>query len=234
MKSMIALAAGLFAAGTLPSVGQSLTWNLSGNGGYGSLGNSLSFTEGGVTVKATAWGYTKTDSDNAFEAARLNQYSPTGLGVSNKHEDSSSPGHQADNEFRNDWVLFAFNSLVDVESIRVQPSPGPYDRDVTYWVGNVSSNLNLDGVTYNGLAALGFFPEQHVAGTSGSSAVDVSINSPSGGVNAILFGPKRGVATGHEVDAFKITKISATVVPEPSVALLGVLGMAGLVVRRRR
>ena len=93
MKALIALAAGLVVASALPSQGQTLTWNLGGSGGYaGSNGNTISFTESGVNVTASAWSYTKGSSDTAFESGKLGQWGP-GLGVVNREESNSSPWH---------------------------------------------------------------------------------------------------------------------------------------------
>ncbi|MBC7980430.1 MAG: PEP-CTERM sorting domain-containing protein [Armatimonadetes bacterium] len=231
MKTFIALAAGLVVASSLPLMGQSITWNLGGSGGGGTTGNTRTFTQSGVKVTAKAWSYTFGSSNSAFEAAKLGQYGP-GLGVTNNEEDGSSPFHQVDNSGQNDYILFVFDTLVDVGSLQIQPSPGPYDRDVTYWVGNIS-NSNLNSVTYSGLASLGFMSEQTDLSTSSSSSRIVAINSPAG-VNAILFGTKRGVVSGAEVDAFKVGTISATVVPEPSAAILSIVGALGFCVRRRR
>ena len=234
MKTIAARAAGLIVAASLTATAQtSLNWNLAGSGGTGTIGNSKTFTTDGVMLRATAWGYTKGSSDNAFEAARLGQWS-AGLGVTNVHEDGSSPYHQADNAFHNDWILFVFDTLVDIGSVKVQPSPGPYDRDVSYWVGNIDPALNLDGVTYAGLTALGFTAEQIVNNPAGSSAIDVAINSPASGVNALLFGPRRGTGDACDFDAFKVQSICATVVPEPSSALLSLLAACGVCIRRRR
>ncbi len=235
MKTLIALTAGLVVATSLISQGQSVTWNLGGSGGLTSTGVTRSFTVSGVKVTVGAWSYTKGSSNTALEASKLGQYSP-GLGVTNNEEDGSSPWHQLDNNYQNDYILFVFDKLVSVANVKVTASPGPYDQDVSYWLGNIS-NSNLDNVNYTGLASRGFGAEQTVDGVSTSSQRTYSINATPGGVNALLFGPRRGVITTTDkniVDAFKVNSISATVVPEPSAALLTALGALGFCLRRRR
>ncbi|MFD0895974.1 hypothetical protein KBB96_08510 [Luteolibacter ambystomatis] len=234
MKAVAALAAGLLAVACLPASAQSLTWNLTGSAGILDAGDKLIFTKNNVTVTADAWGYTRGSSDNALEAAALGQWN-VGMGVVSGTEDPAGVDHQLDNEGPDEWVLFMFSTSVQVTGVTIDPY-GVYDRDVTYWVGNVSSNLDLTGKTYADLAALGFGSEIASFSTASESARTVSITSP-GGVNAILFGAKRGEFTGDDIDRFKITAISATPltpVPEPACALLGSLGAFSLLFKRRR
>ncbi len=248
MKSLIALSSALIAASTLSSSGQNLNFALGGNAGDNvSNGNKISFTNNGVKVTASAWGYTKDSGNTAFQNAKLTQYGP-GLGILNRDEVSrgeNSPFHQVDNDTENDYILFVFDELVDVSSITVTPSPAPYDIDTSYWLGNISGSnqaagvVNLSNVTYSGLAALGFSSEQQVLGNSTSGSANIGINAPSAGVNAILFGtlnldnlPAHFSKNG--TDAYKVGHIKATVVPEPSAALLSLLGALGFCLRRRR
>jgi len=236
MKALVALASALVVVSSLPSFGQTVNWNLGGSGGYGATnGNALSFTQNGVKVTASAWGYTKDSGNTAFESGKLGQWSP-GLGVVNRDENNSSPYHQVDNNIQNDYILFVFDKLVDVTSITVTPSPSGYDTDASYWVGNISSS-NLANLTYSQLvSSLGFSAEQIAYGSIPSGSANVAINAPSSGINAILFGAQRiGSANfDSKTDAFKVGKITATVVPEPSAALLSLLGVIGICFRRRR
>lgn len=232
MKTLGALAAGLMAAACLPASGQTLAFDLTGSGGTGSTGNTLVFTQSGLTVKASAWGYTYGPSDNALEKAKLGQWD-TGLGVTNASEDGSSPGHQVDNAGPDDWVLFVFSKPVDIASITIDPY-GSYDRDVTYWVGNIDPGLNLTNKTYANLASLGFFTETSNDGTKSDSPRTVPITGDSGGVNAILFGAKKGEFSSSDQDYFKISSLCVTVVPEPSSMALAALGALGFAARRRR
>jgi len=238
MKTLTTFATGIVALLATPSQAQNIHFNLTGSGGHGSVGNTIDFSSFGVNLTASAWSYTKGNPDAAFEASKLSQYS-IGLGVINKEENGSSPYHQADNFGENDYVLFVSDTLLDFNNVKITPSPGPYDQDVSYWVGNIASNTSLENISYSGLAGLGFGSEQVVSGDSSYSSKDVSINSPLTGGNAILFGPERGLETYSKlIDAFKIQSISATLptvtVPEPSsTALLG-LGALGLLIRRKR
>ncbi|WP_411825970.1 PEP-CTERM sorting domain-containing protein [Luteolibacter sp. AS25] len=239
MKILIALAAALVVATSLSSQGQSvgdvLYYDLRGNSGNGATGAAKTFKVNGQTLAASAWSYTKGSSNSAFEASKLGQYS-TGLGVTNNEEDGSSPYHQVDNYKQNDYVLFVFDTLVDINSVVIDPA-GKYDRDVSYWVGNIDSS-NLDGLTYvgtNGLGTVGFESEVIDMSSRSSSARTVDIKSYSQPVNAILFGTESGLDSGDYLDAFKIKSIKATVaVPEPSSALLSALGVFALCFRRKR
>ena len=241
MKTLLALTAALVVISSLASQGQTVTWSLGGSAGYASSnGNTLSFTQSGVKVTASAWGYTKGSGNTAFESGKLGQWDPQGLGVVNRDEKSESPWHQVDNYTENDYILFVFDKLVDVTSIKVTPSPSGYDTDASYWVGKISSS-NLADKTYTGLtglASLGFSAEQIAYGTTPSSggSANIAIDAPSSGINAILIGAQRIGSANFDknTDAFKIGMITATVVPEPSAALLTVIGALGFCLRRRR
>lgn len=245
MKILLALTAGLVVASSSPIFGQSITWDLGGSGGYASSnGNTISVTQNGVKVTASAWGYTKGSSNTAFESGKLGQWSP-GLGIVNRDENNSSPYHQVDNDTQNDYILFVFDELVDISSIKVTPSPSGYDVDSSYWLGNISNanqasgKVDLSNVTYSGLSSLGFSNEQIVFGSSTYGSADIAINAPSTGVNAILFGTLNQESFPsywkNSTDAYKVGAITGMkAVPEPSAALLSLLGALGFVLRRRR
>ena len=220
-----------------------ITWDFGGSGGLRPDGASLSFTSEGVTVTATGWNYYATTTRLAtegFKDASLFQ-GGGGLGVCADSEVSAclekrSGDYQVDNYGHDDYVMFVFSAPTDQFTVRIDPesntTPLGWDRDVSYWLGNVSdpSSFNLTDVTYTGLTNLGF-SSGYSNGTQSNDYRDVSIFSPTS-VNVLIFGAKRGGEYDLS-DRFMITSVSS--VPEPSSMLLLVLGVSliGLVSMRR-
>lgn len=225
-----------------------ITFDFTGGSGVTGLasGTTISFTVGAVTLKATAWGLTASNSTK-FESAQLSKYAGAGLGlgVCNTAEglNCSDPAHQVDNDSQYELVLFQFTTPVDPLSVTIKPydnaANGGWDRDVTYWVGNLAANYDLTGKTLADLtAALGL----NLTRTDDPSTVSTSsraVNITSGYVNSLLFGPRAsGNNPDGNIDRFKIN--SATIdlgtgaegqssVPEPATMLLvgGALALAG-------
>jgi hypothetical protein len=208
------------------------TGSQGGATGEGSVGNVRTFTSGGVTVSVSGWSYTydvAPGTDNALGQAALGRWS-SGLGVCNVTETPcSSPDHQVDNVGIDDWVLFVFSAPVDITTVRIDPY-GTFDRDVSYYVGNVSTPLSLTGVNYAGLTALGFSSVLYSSEATASDAYrDVSIAG--GTVNALLLG---GYRASDQDDYFKIRSLSADYrVPEPATAVMMLMGIAAIGARRR-
>jgi hypothetical protein len=246
-----------------PAMAETITFNWTGSTSYGTFGNSrsLTVTQGTETVKvtATAWSYTYGSSDNAFAQAALGTYG-AGLGVCNSSEtgfveptgsNCASPEHAIGNTYPNlyngdDFVLFLFSRpdgtplAVDPTSVVVDPFGVTYDTDVSYWLGNVGSSLNLSGKTYADLASLGFGSQVDNFADPSSSQRTVSI-PPVGGpfYNALLFGAQ--IEPGGGEDYFKLRSLTISTapppppsVPEPVTLVLMGLGMAGLQQYRRR
>lgn len=209
-----------------------IIWNFTGSGSEGSVGNERTFTAGGITVTANAWSY-----GTSFQEARLGQWS-TGVAVCGVPESCSNPAHQVDNVGQHEFVLFHFDAPVDPLTVRIDPY-GTFDRDVSYWVGNVGSSIDgfLTGKEYGNLEGLGFIATRFDSdGTVSSSSRDVSINGPSS-VNALLFGAQHFEANDAYADRFKITKVSGNAVPVPGTLLMFGVGFAlfiGWHVRSRR
>jgi hypothetical protein len=237
-KHLSCVLAGIFAAsilvGAQPALADPLTFDFTGaQGGPRGMpaapGNVRTFTAGGVTLSVSSWGYTFGALDDALETARLGRWS-TGLGSCNAGEvPCSSPIHQVDNEGADDWLLFLFSEPVDISTVTADPH-GVWDRDVSYYVGNVGSSLDLTGIGYAGLAALGFGPLFLDASTPSGAARDVAIAG--GLVNALLLGGY----PGETDDLFKVRGLSADTisVPEAGSLLLFLAGATTLVGSRLR
>jgi hypothetical protein len=237
MPKRIALATLLLFAAMVPAAGAdpvtfTFTGSQGGSMGEGSIGNVRTFTSGGITLSVTAWAYTydlKPGTDNALGAAAVGRWD-TGLGACNTTEmPCSSPSHQVDNVGVDDWLLFVFSAPIDISSVRIDPY-GNYDRDVSYYVGNVTTPLNLTGKTYSALDELGFSALYSNEASAGDGYRDVAISG--GYVNALLLG---GYKNSDQDDYFKVKSVTGqTRVPEPSTLLLMLSGSGAVALFRQR
>ncbi|MEO7386066.1 MAG: hypothetical protein ABIX37_03910 [Gammaproteobacteria bacterium] len=205
-----------------------------------SYGNRVTFSEGTEKLLTTGWSDTADAPVHGFETAFIRRFS-TGLGVCNREEgainDCISGGldHQVDNISQQDLVLFLFDSPQAMQSLVIDPY-GIWDRDISYWIGNVSSTVDLSGATFATLGSLGFFSGQlDSLNSAGEAALTISLGGLVG--NALLVGalnPADGTP-----DRFKIRSLTTTmtVVPVPSAAwlFLSALGaVTGTFGRRRQ
>ena len=205
-------------------------------GGSSPFGNTRTYTNGTYSVTASAFSLPGDLSGN-FLIAQLNQYGGLGLAVCNQVEGANcgTPIHQVDNQSSFDFVLFRFNVTLDPVSIVINPY-GTYDRDVSYWIGNTSTNLSTLGLA--GLGAAGFGSRIDDDSTVSTNARGVTLGGGSG--NALLLGARlSGNSADSYFDYFKIESLSfdtltITSVPEPATFGLAGLALVGLGLARRR
>ena len=214
-----------------PAFSQTMSWETSGPQAHDDFGNELVFANAGQGFTATSWSHTAGRRNTAFEASLGVTYS-TGIGVTNPDERNLVPEHQIDNAGGNEWVLLIFEGPVSEVVLTVDPY-GAWDRDVTYYTANITGAVDLAGLTYSDLDELGFGERVDDLSTRSSDSRDIEITDDGSGFNAILIGAQQAKPFFRNVDRFKITGVEASfAVPEPSAALLGLLG--GILMARRR
>lgn len=211
----------------------SLDFNLGGPGE--TIQDQFIFSSGGVTATATAWSISRTAQNPAFEQAELVQWSP-GIGVKSGSEVITNVPYvpyYVDNEDHYDFVLFIFSKKVELSTVKIHPSSGTFDLDASYWLGNIDSSLDLTGDSLASLISSGFGSRIDNDGTVSNSPRYVNVVTPTGGVNALLFGARIGGDANF--DRFKISAIGgSTVIPEPGSAMLALGSLALAIGRRRR
>lgn len=189
------------------------------NAGLGH-GNSRTFSQSGTSVAVTGWGDTGgSDSRPTFQSAYVGRFS-TGLGVCNRDEGSIQNCinggllHQMDNSGEQDLLLFRFNGPVVLQSITIDPY-GEWDRDVSWWVGNLATGQSLAGKGFSELGTLGFGSQMNSLNSVGEGPLTINLGNVIG--NALLFGAH--YPFNSQVDRFKVRSLN--VAPPPAVPLPG-------------
>lgn len=219
------------------------TWTLASGGTYATrsgstYGNRLNFSQGGQTLRVSAWSNTVDGPPYGFESAFIQRFS-TGLGVCNRDEGSirkcvgSGLDHQVDNVGQLDLVLFLFDSPQAMQSLTIDPY-GAWDRDVSYWVGTVSPTVTLSGLTFDNLATVGFGSRHDALNSVGEAALTVGLGGLVG--NALLVGALH--PADNSPDRFKMRTLvtswaPSAVVPLPPAAWLFLSALGSLAAMRR-
>jgi hypothetical protein len=208
-----------------------VTFDFTGSNDQGSVGNTRTFTNGGITVTATAWSYL-----SSFQPGALGRWNQ-GLGVCGQSELSSpggctSPEHEVDNDGYRDFVLFTFSSPVDPLTMTIT-TVSDDDLDVSYYVGTL--NLPADKLQNDTLALLatrGFVArlDSDYSGSADSRSVAMT----SGFVTGLLFGAREGSNNdGFKIASLTVDKPNLTV-PEPASMLMFGFAALGIAPRLRR
>lgn len=207
-------------------------------------GNGLDFGD----MTATAWATTGVpDGSNYLIADAQVQQWATGLGACNRDEGlafggcSTSAEHQVDNIGNDDYILFLFDQTVQFDNIKINPFFNS-DRDVSFWVGNISGSglmmgLNPADLDPGATNTVGFNPYSQKNFGKGTNIKTVDLSLASGGNigNALLFASRADAGSKNDNDYFKIDSLTVTtVVPIPAAVWLFGSGLLGLVAVARR
>lgn len=242
-----------------PLSAQSLTWNL-GNfsdnanvpnggcafstaGGSNGQANAASCSATGSaspSLTLTAYALNGSTPSSSLQSGTVMSWGSYGVGVCNPGEyaNCNTPNHATDNVGTfTDFLLLQFNATVMLNSVSLGWSYGDADFTVLRWVGSGASGA-LVGTT---AAALSTGNWSVLTTVNGSAAGTYSLNNGSAvsSVWAIAayntaIATRSGADAGD--DAFKISGVTAAVVPEPSTIALTLAGLIGIgvVARRRR
>lgn len=248
-KKLFGAAAALTLAAVASSPAYAANISLLGGTVNGSgYGNSIVYNTviGGqnISLKVTAWSIT-TGSTPKLTAAKVVKYSG-GLGItnSNGNSDIGSPEHAIDNEGWYDFLLFQFNTPVDVNSFRIGWED--VDTDATIRYGNVNGAFpNLVNMTQTDFNSLLANSVQVPGGDStGTRTIPVpgEFNTWTIGASTIL---DMTTCSRYDkyckpkplYDYFKVDKINVSnAVPEPGTWMMMILGIGavGGAMRRRQ
>lgn len=199
---------------------------------------SRSYTAGGVTL--TVSGLSLATLNGSFAQASVGQWNGAGLGVCNASEGLNCSAHQVDNSSGYDLLLLRFDEAVIMQQAVVQTYSSA-DTDVSYFLGNVATPLNLTGQALASLSGFGFGAQFLDTGSKGSNTTN-TVSFGDGTFNALLIGARLGESNdafklrGVSVDFTAVPTIPDVAVPAPAALALFATGLVGLalVAGRRR
>lgn len=233
-KAALLAAAGLAVSAMMPaaaSAAPTITITMTGNSSTSGLaGNTSTFSNGGVSVTASAYSV----SGNSVQKAYLGAYDQ-GLGVtacptySTYCSSSSDTSHTIDNSGRDDFVLLQFSQDVIVTDLVF----GYVNGGVDYSFSVADTNAPFYTITSYANYQSMFLPVTTKTGNNDSTPTIA--NTESG--NLFLIGAAFDPATGN--DSFKLKSVTfskAPAVPEPATwaMMIAGIGAVGMSMRRRK
>ncbi len=188
-------------------LGAAATFDFSGSSPLdGSDGNVRSYAAGSVNLKATA--FSRDKASGAWADAYLGAYGG-GLGVTDSGEgDGSSNKHTVDNIGRDNYILFAFDQSVVVDSAYLGYVVS--DSDLKVWIGTLpNAYATLPELSDTVLSGLGF---TEVNSTTLTAARLADLNAGGFVGNVLVIAADPGDTTPE--DQFKVEKVKVnTVLP---------------------
>lgn len=195
------------------------------------FGNSLTKTDGGVTVVLTGWSVGG-GSGAEFTQSQVRVFS-TGVGTCSSSEGLNCPSgpHTVDNDGRDEVLLLTFDQPVLLTEAVITAWASDYDA--SFWAG--TGSITMSETT---LLGLGTQHDSEFSGsaTAGTSFRTVSLSGISTPVDWLVF----GVEPGESNDKFKFKSLVVSVPPpppngspEPGVLLLLGIGAVLLATRKR-
>ena len=213
-------------------------------GGSSSLGNAANCRVNGsaaTSLVVRAFSMSGTAASSTASAAAVRSHGTNGLGICHSGESCSAPNHAIDNvATRADFLLLDFLAPTRLESITIGWVDQSRDSDlqVLRWTGSADPLSSLVGMTASQmLTASGW----SVASSRSNAGLGAESFGSSGAFSRYwivsAYNPafqNMGWSIGD--DAFKLSAVSASVVPEPSTYALLATGLAALAAlgRRRR
>ena len=230
----LGLMLGIF-GGPVTSHGASFNFTSGSTTGSG-FGNSVTRTDDGVTVTATGWRLADV-ATSSFQAGQIKIWG-TGMGVCNPGEglDCSNPAHPVDNYGSTDFLFFAFDHTVELDSAVL--TAWALDFDATLWAG--TGSIDLDGKTLAG-AGLGTALESLFT----SNNANPGSTTRTIGLSTIFTDPVDWFLIGASIDhpdpydSFKFKSLTVYTpppgdeVPEPTTAVLLGTGLIAMFAIRK-
>ncbi|PWS38718.1 hypothetical protein DFH01_05515 [Falsiroseomonas bella] len=189
----------------LTTWGGSTTFDFSGSSAlFGTHGNVRTYTQGDLSVKASAF----SEVNGTWQSAYLGAFGG-GLGVTDRNEgDGSGDRHTVDNIGRENFIVFRFNQDVVVDKAFL--GYVVCDSDISVWIGSVNNAFNTSfSLNASVLNSLGF---TEVNDTTSDKArwADINAGNLSGNVLVIA----ASLADTTPDDRFKLEKLVVHKEPE--------------------